>query len=49
VATSRVFTGGHLSTLLGACAASFLFLVVLVLTRELKRADLDLVLALRRR
>lgn len=49
VVSSHFFTGGHLSTLLGATVAALLFVAVLTLTRELKRADLDLVLSLRRR
>lgn len=47
--TPRLFSGGHLSTLLGAMTAAVLFVVVLLATRELKKADFDLVLTLRRR
>lgn len=48
VLTSRFFTGGHLSTLLGAFAAALTFVVMLIVTRELSRTDLDLILRLRR-
>jgi stage V sporulation protein B len=44
-----LFTGGHIMTLLGAIAAGVVFLVVLTLTGELKKADLEQVLALAKR
>lgn len=43
------FQGGHLSTVLGAMSAAFVYLAVLVLTRELKRSDLNEVLGLVRK
>lgn len=49
ILTSHFFTGGHLSTLIGCCTSVFLFLVLLLVTRELTKSDLHLVRALWRR
>ncbi len=47
--TAQFFSGGHMLTLAGACAAATIYLAVLIITRELDRKDLNQVLSLIRR